>query len=174
MRSARFFGYFVGVALVLATIVTAVIAWDRAGRFQLVLEISDPPPTPTPWAFPTSVRPQETPRPLPTRTTPVIPAGGPVGPFLGATATPQPLDLNLDFQAYTTVLGLSNAQAGALFRLRCAPAVPPFSPYPISLEGCGPDAMGIVVLDQVVDAGVMTEEEVIDLLVGKVRQTWVQ
>jgi hypothetical protein len=80
-------------------------------------------------------------------------------------------DLNIDHQFYGA-LGLSTEQAQALFALRCTPAELPFKPYPAPLEGCGPQASGIVVLDQIVDAGIMTEDEVIELLAGKVAQAW--
>jgi hypothetical protein len=101
--------------------------------------------------------------------------------FDSPTPTPLPIaasaplgyvpDLNIDHQFYSA-LGLSLEQSQSLFALRCTPAEPPLKPYPYPLEGCGPEASGIVVLDQIVSAGIMTEDEVIELLAGKVVQVW--
>jgi hypothetical protein len=82
------------------------------------------------------------------------------------------INLNTDLGLYD-VLSLTPAQADAIRHLRCVPAVPPAAPYPSRLDGCDSrDAAGISYLDDIVEAGIMSKEEVDAVLTGHVFHAW--
>ena len=147
----------------MAAVFTMALAIGSAPEGVLVLP--DATPTAVATLLPTTVvavRDVVTVRPLPTRL-PVMPA---------VTPAAQLVDLNFATTGMLATLGLSPGQAREIFILRCTPAESPYIPYPAELDGCGSNAAGIVRLQQIVDAGILTEEEVVDHLVGRVVQTW--
>ena len=153
----------VGLFAVLAALLTMTLTIGSAPRGMLVLP--DMAPTVVPTKTPTHIavsRVPATPPPLATRP-PVLPTPSPA---------PQLLDLNFATTGALTALGLTPDQARQIFVLRCTPAQPPYIPYAGELEGCGPAATGIVRLRQIVDAGILTAEEVVEFFSGKVVQTW--
>lgn len=125
------------------------------------LPSSSPIPSPLPTPALSDVEIRITPAPA----TPVQTAAPSETPFEYA------INLNTDIQMYP-LLSLPPDVEQALLDLRCAPAVPPETPYPDYLEGCGANAAGIMFLDDIVEAGIMTVEEVDLVLADKVFQTW--
>ena len=123
----------------------------------------EPSPTPTPWPSPTPVVIEE--------------PSGPRNLITPPTVAPSPvvadlIDLNTDSHRYIE-LGLNLQQESAIFALRCAPPVPPQPPYDGVLEGCdNGGGAGITFLDQVVEAGIMTRQEINDTFADLVVQQW--
>jgi hypothetical protein len=120
-----------------------------------------------------------TPAPPPAPTVPPVEIHLPSGPrnFIPAAYAfptpfiPVPVDLNTDRDRYEE-MGLTSAQQTAIFRLRCEPPVPPRAPYNGHLDGCNGPGAGITYLDEIVEAGIMTRQEVNDTIGGRAVQQW--
>ena len=81
------------------------------------------------------------------------------------------IDLNVDTDRYDE-LGVRQEQQAAILELRCDPPAPPEAPYPGTLDGCLEGGAGITYLNEIVDAGIMTRQEVNDTFAGLVVQEW--
>jgi hypothetical protein len=122
---------------------------------------------------------EPTPTPTPSPTLPPVEVHLPSGPrnFVPAAYqfptpyVPIPIDLNLDRDRYDE-MGLTAEQSTAIFRLRCEPPVPPRTPYSGHLDGCNGPGAGIMYLDEIVEAGIMSRQEVNDAIAGRTVQQW--